>query len=179
MRLSSVKYYAHCVAYDIWRTRTSKTHFSLSITVPLWIMHMDMWSPGHVSDDQGQKWYLMSSICDISQFVISSPTTDITSVHLCQLFMSDVILVLEMCLVAVIDDGSLFKNVFMNMCTSLDITYWYLSRGNHKGNLVEHYHWFLNMTQAIVGNNRGTHKFYLQNAKMSQYAWNSAPIDDM
>ena len=50
--------------------------------------------------------------------------------------------------------------------------------GYHRGLSVERYHRFLNKTQAIVGNNRGTHKVFIQNAKTSQYAWNSAPIDN-
>ena len=64
------------------------------------------------------------------------------------------------------------------MCTKLGITYWYLSRGNHRGSSVKRYHRFINKAQEIAGNNRGTHKVYLQNAKTSQYAWNSAPIDN-
>ena len=36
----------------------------------------------------------------------------------------------------------------------------------------------MNKTQAIAGSDRGTHAVYIQNAKTSQYAWNSAPIDN-
>ena len=43
---------------------------------------------------------------------------------------------------------------------------------------MERYHRFLNKTQAIAGTDRGTHSAILQNAKTSQYAWNSAPIDN-
>ena len=99
----------YCVSYDIWRTRMSKLHSSWSATVPFWIMHVDLWSPGHISDDQGQKGYLMNSMCNISQFVISSPTAGIISVHLGQLFMSDVILAFEMRSVVLIDDSSSVK----------------------------------------------------------------------
>ena len=35
----------------------------------------------------------------------------------------------------------------------------------------------LNKTQSIAGQDRGTHEIFLQNAKTSQYACNSAPID--
>ena len=53
-----------------------------------------------------------------------------------------------------------------------------MSRGNHKGNSVEHYNRFLNKTQTFNGNDRGTNTCYIENAKTSQYAWNSTPIDD-
>ena len=60
----------------------------------------------------------------------------------------------------------------------LKLTFWPLSRGNHKGNLAEHYHRFLNKTQDFHGQDRGTNEVFHQNVRISQYAWNSAPIDD-
>ena len=118
-----VKRCAHCVSYDVWRTRMSELHFSWPIAVPFWMMHMDLWVPGHQEDTDRNKEYLMNSMCDISQFVISSPTTDITAAHLTQLFVADVVLSFGMCSVVVIDDGSSFKNVFKLMCDALGITY--------------------------------------------------------
>jgi hypothetical protein len=120
----------------------------------------------------------MNTMCDMSQFVVSSITFDITALQLSQLFMSDVVLTFGMCAVLVVDEGSSFKSVFQEMCSILKITCWPLARGNHKGLGVEKYHRFLNKTQAIAGNDRGTHETFVQNAKTSQYAWNSAPIDD-
>ena len=120
----------------------------------------------------------MNSMCDISQFVVSSPTTGITAARLAQLLMKDVVLSFGMCSVIVIDYGSSFMQAFKLMCEALAITYWCLSRGNHRGKLVERYHCFLNKTQAIAGNDRGTHKVYIQNGKTSQYTWNSAPFDN-
>ena len=119
----------------------------------------------------------MNSMCDISQFVISSPMTNINAAHLANFFMADVVLSFGMCSVVVIDDGSSFKQFFKLMCDALAITYWCLSLGNHCRNSVERYHQFLKKTHAIAGNDRVTHKVYIQNAKTSQYTWNSAPID--
>ena len=64
------------------------------------------------------------------------------------------------------------------MCIALKMVFWPLAQGNHKAMRVECYHRFLNKTQTIVGQDRGTHETFIQNAKTSQYAWNSAPIDD-
>ena len=72
-------------------------------------MHVDLWSPGLHEDTDGNKGYLMKSMCDITQFLVSSPTTDIADAHLAQLFMADVVLSLGICSVVVIDDGSSFK----------------------------------------------------------------------
>ena len=62
------------------------------------------------------------------------------------------------------------------MCKALKINLWPLTQGNHKGLSDEKYHQFLNKTQTIVGQERGTHLSIFQNVKTSQYAWNSAPV---
>jgi len=56
------------------------------------------------------------------------------------------------------------------MRKALEIHYWCLSRGNHKGTFVERYNRFLNKTQVIASNDRGTHSVYIKNVKTSQYA---------
>ena len=173
-----VKSCPHCVAHNVWRSRKSELYFSWPITTPFWIMHVDLWSPGHISNNQGQKGYLLNSMCDLTQFVISTPTFNITAGHLAMIFMEQVVLSFGMCAVVVVDDGSSFKSTFEEMCRLLKITFWALSRGNHKGLSVERYHRYLNKTQTIVGNDRGTHQTFLQNCKITQYGWNSAPIDD-
>ena len=104
-----VKRFAHCISHDIWSTRMSELYLSWPITVPFWIMHADLWAPGQHEDDDGNEGYLMNSMCDISQFVISSPTTNITAAHLAKLFMVEFVLSFDMCSVMVIDNGSSFK----------------------------------------------------------------------
>ena len=58
----------------------------------------------------------MNSMCNITQFLISSPTVDISAAHLAQLFMVDVVLTFRIYSVVVVDDGSSFKGVFTDMC---------------------------------------------------------------
>ena len=145
--------------------------------MPFWIIHVDLWLPGLTENSNGNKLYLMNCMCDLTQFFISSVTASIDAGTLAEIFMADVVLSFGMYFVVVIDYGSTFKSVFISMCKSLSIHYWCLSRGNHRGNSVKHYHRFLNQTEAIAGNDRGTHLVIIQNAKISQYAWNSAPID--
>ena len=80
--------------------------------------------------------------------------------------------------VVVVDADSKFLHSFKEMCKRLNISLWPLSRGNHKGMSVERYHRFLNKTQTINGEDRGSHHTFIEYSKTSQYAWNSAPIDD-
>ena len=170
--------YSHCVSYNVRRTRASELHFSWPVTVPFWIIHVDLWSPGLTEDSSGQKIYLLNCMCDLTRCIVSSITTSTDSSTFAQIFMSEVVLSFGMCSMVVIDDGSTFKSVFILMCTELKTNFWCLSRGNHRGNSVERYHRFRNKTQAIAGTDRGTHFVILQTAKTSQYAWNNAPIDN-
>lgn len=43
---------------------------------------------------------------------------------------------------------------------------------------MEQYHKCLNQSETIAGNDKGAHSVIVQNSKISQYAWNSVPIDD-
>ena len=92
--------------------------------------------------------------------------------------MEQVVLSFGMVAVVVVDADSKFLHFFKDMCKRLNINVWPLSRGNHKGRSVERYHRFLNKTQTINGEDRGSHHTFIENSKTSQYAWNSAPIDD-
>ena len=83
-----------------------------------------------------------------------------------------------MCAVVIVDYGGNFKGIFKEMCEHLNLTYWCISRGSYKGNSAKKYHCFLNKNQTITDTDRGSHDKFIQNAKTSEYAWNSAPIYD-
>ena len=76
--------------------------------------------------------------------------------------------------VIVVDADSKFRSVFEEMCSSMKITFWPLARGNLKGLAVKKYGQFLNKNS----DHRRSNLTILQNAKTSQYVWNSAPIDN-
>ena len=80
--------------------------------------------------------------------------------------------------VLVVDTESRFRGALEEMCKCLQIKFWTLARGNNKVNSVEKYQRFLNKTQTIVVQDRGSHDVFIQNTKTSQYARNSNPIDD-
>ena len=90
--------------------------------------------------------------------------------------MEDIALLFGITAVVVVDADSNFRIISEEMCTALNIHFWPLARGNHKGLLVERQYHYLNKTQTIAGQDHVKHLSILQNAKFSQFAWNSAPI---
>ena len=79
---------AECVAAQAWKNRRSELYFSWPVTIPFWIMHVDLWSPG-TTTVQGKKGYLLNCVCDLTQFVVSSVTVDITAHHLAKVFIEN------------------------------------------------------------------------------------------
>ncbi len=175
---SWVKGCPQCIESNVWRNRRQELYFSWPVTSPFYIMHVDLWQPGKLTDQNQKSIYLFNCMCDLTQFVISSVIKNPNSVELARIFMDEVLLTFGMCSVIVVDADSKFRSAFEDTCKKLRIMFWPLARGNHKGLSVERYHRFLNKTQTIVGHERGSHLTILQNAKLSQYAWNSAPIDN-
>ena len=81
--------------------------------------------------------------------------------------MEQVILNFGMVAVVVVDNDNRFRITFEDMCKILKLTFWPLSRGNHKGNSVERYHRFLDKPQTISGQDRESNAVYHQNIKTS------------
>ena len=102
-------------------------------------MNIDIWSPGHLVD----KYYsritiqLMNSICELTQFLIFSAVRNIDAEVLAKAFMEDIALLFGITAVVVVDADSKFRSISEEMCTALNIHFWPLARGNHKGLLVE------------------------------------------
>ena len=113
--------------------------FSWPISSPFAIRHVDLWSPGYMTD-QNSYIALMNTMCDMTQFVVVVPVPDETSTTLASYFMQHVLLKFEMCYLVVIDDGNPFKGAFVAMCQALNLNYNVLAKRNHKGLSVEHFH---------------------------------------
>ena len=92
--------------------------------------------------------------------------------------MEEVVLSFVMVAVVVVYTDRWLRGAFEAMCKCLQIIFLTLACGNHKVNSVEIYHWLLNKTQTIAGQERGSHDVLIQNTKTYQYALNSSPIDD-
>lgn len=104
-----------------------KNHFLWSVTVPFLVMYVTLWSPGTTDDDADEnKINLLSFMCDLSQFIVSSNTTSTEDHILDHIFMPDVIMTFGMNSVVVIDDGSPFKGIFVTVCGILKLNYAYL-----------------------------------------------------
>ena len=148
---------AHCTTYNVWINLKIKLYSSYPITISVCIMHIGLWCHGKILYTIGNKLHLMNVMCNLMHSVVSTPTYNITADNLENLFMIEVFLNFGTCAVIVIDDGSTFKATFHKMCRAPKITYWCISRGNHKVNSVENFHQFLNKTQTITGSDRVTH----------------------
>ena len=81
---------AHCTAYNAWINRKSELYFSWTITTPIRIMHINLWCPGQILYSTGNKGYLINVMCNLTKFVISTPTYNITAENLANLFIEEI-----------------------------------------------------------------------------------------
>ena len=87
-----IKKCAHCVAYNVWRNRRQELHFSWPVTIPYYIMHLDIWSPGNVLHSHKYWSPLLNCMCDLPQLIVSCMITDTKSEALSKTFMEEVVL---------------------------------------------------------------------------------------
>ena len=109
-------------------------------------------------------------MCDLTEFFVSTITTETHAKNIAKLFMENIVLSFDMVVLLAVDTNIRFKSVFKDMCASLGTIYWPLVCENHKGTSVEKYHRFLNKTQTTAIQDIGINDIFLQNAKTSQYA---------
>ena len=132
-----VKGCTHCLSYNVCRNRKQELHFSWTVTISFYIVHVQLWSPGTAISNNSSGRHLLNAMCDLTQFVVSNITTEAHVEHLENLFMDNVTLSLSMVTILAVDVNSRFNSFFKYMCAALGIIYWYLACGNHKGVVVE------------------------------------------
>ena len=120
---------------------------------------------------------LMNTICDMSQCLVVVLVPNESSVTLSSFFMQHVFMKIGICHLVVLDDGIPCKGSFITMCNALSLNYDVLTKRNHKGLSVEHFHRFLNKSVTIAVEDRGTNDIFVPACIAAGYAWNSALID--
>ena len=122
----------------------TRTFFFWPVTIPLYIIHTNLWDPGTSLSNNSEGSHLMDSMCDLTQFFVSNITMETHAEHLTKRFMENVVLSFGMVTILFFDADSWFKKVLKDMCSSLGIIYWPLAHGNHKDTSIEKYHLFFN-----------------------------------
>ena len=77
----------------------------------------------------------------------------------------------------VCDDGNDFRGTFEKMCRALNIKFHVVAKRNHKAVGVERFHKFLNHSEKISTEERGTSEAFVEVAMATAYAWNASPIE--
>ena len=96
--------------------------FYWPISFPFAILHVDLWSLGHMADRNGSI-ALMNAMCDMTQFVVVVPGPDETSATLTSHSMQHVLMKFGMCHLVVLDDGTPFEGAFIAMYQTLHLNY--------------------------------------------------------
>jgi hypothetical protein len=168
---------AHCIAANSHIRKNSELLFSWPVSCPFYILHIDLWQPGSTTNELNDSSYILAGMCDLTGFVITTDTSEITSHNLSILFMKHFLLKIGLCGLVVVDAASSFLSVFESMCSILGIKFHAAARGNHKAVSVERFFRFLNKLLTIHSNDRATNQVFIETSECAAYAWNSSAID--
>ena len=82
--------------------------------------------------DYTDRNYLMNTMYDMTQFVVSIATEFITASHLAWLFVEGILLKFGLCDLIVVDADNKFKGTFVSMANALKIRVHVAAARNHK-----------------------------------------------
>ena len=74
-----VKDCARCIAYNVWRNRRQELHFSWPVTIPFYIIHLDIWLPENMLNEHEDGGHILNCMCDLTQFIVSCILIDTRS----------------------------------------------------------------------------------------------------
>jgi len=137
---------------------------------------VDIWKPGDSKNADGFKM-LFNAMCDMTQFIVSTPVKTTESTFLARTFMEHVLLKFGLYVMVVCDAGSEFRGHFQSMCEILKLRFHPVAKRNHKAVGVERFHKFLNHAQKIGAEERGTPGAFVEIGMTTAYAWNASCID--
>jgi hypothetical protein len=167
----------HCALANSRKRNKSEIMFGWPLDSPFCTLHVDLFSMGEV-EGNGVQEHVMNTMCDMTQFVITTPVPDTAAHVLAPIFMQEVLLKVGFCVMVVVDDGSTFKGIFVEMCKIIKLRCHVVARNNHQALCVELFQVFLNKTLRIATNDRDSIKgVYIPASALAAFAWNSAPID--
>jgi hypothetical protein len=104
----------HCALASSRKQVKSELMFGWPLDSPFFTLHVDLWSTGDANGD-GSQSHLLNSMCDMTQFVVSTPSPVILASALPIVFMQEVLLKIGFCVMVVVDDGRNFKGLFREM----------------------------------------------------------------
>jgi hypothetical protein len=168
-----IKECPHCALTNSHLQTASELMYSWPLGSPFAILHVDLWKPGDTIDSDDHI-SLMHCMGNMTQFVNMVPTTDIHAHTLAKILMREVPLKIGFCAMIVVDDGSIFKELFVKVCAHLHP----IAKSNAQALSFECYHCYLNKAISIATNDCATNKdFVLAAAAAACYVWNSSTID--
>jgi len=165
-----------CIRSRARRKESTGLVHSWPITSPFAIISVDIWKPGETKNADGYKM-LLNAMCDMTQFIVSTPIKTTESTFLARTFMEHVLLKFGLCVMVVCDAGSEFRGHFQSMCEVLKLRFHPVAKRNHKAVGVERFHKFLNHAQKIGTEERGTSGAFVEIGMTTAYAWNASCID--
>mmetsp|Transcript_14417 Transcript_14417/g.22007 ORF Transcript_14417/g.22007 Transcript_14417/m.22007 type:complete len:216 (-) Transcript_14417:1119-1766(-) len=168
---------AHCKVANITSHEASQALTHFEITSPFNILAMDVWSPGREATIKMNNTHVLCALDFMTAFAMGTFLNNTTAKEITVAAFTMFFSQTGLPRMIVIDAGSEFAGVLIQMCSTLGLKYYTVSKGNHKAVIVERFNRYLNKTQRIHAANCETFFEWKLGTAFAFYGWNSAPVD--
>jgi hypothetical protein len=141
---------------------------------------MDVWYPGTTktnTDTTKNQKAALTCLCNLTGVASLAFASQVDSDMMARLAFSHSFTPNGLPKLVIIDGGSEFKGVLIEMCDQLSISYYVAPPEAHNSILCERFHRYLNKVQRIGAADAKSYEKWAMNCLFAAYAWNGSPVD--
>jgi hypothetical protein len=174
----AVLHCAHCRIANSTSHQDQQILGALSTDEPFDILCMDVWHPGktHQKTDTFQR-AVLTCLCNLTGFVSLAFLTRIDSELVTHIAFSHFFCPNGLPKMVILDGGSEFKGMLVEVCEALGVQYHVVAPENHNAILCKRFHRYMNKVQRLGAADMQSFEQWKINALFAGYAWNASPID--
>jgi hypothetical protein len=169
---------AHCNLANAASHESQLLLNTLACDEPFDVIHLDIWSPGDISDKDGNI-KVLTFLEAMAGFAMAAFLQGEINAHkVANAVVSTLFITVGLPRLIVVDADSIsFAGVFVQLFQLLQVPVYTVSRENHKAILNERFHRYFNKVQRINSADMNELLKWKQGVCFSLYGWNAAPID--
>jgi hypothetical protein len=175
----------HCRVANATSHEAQQILGALTVDEPFDVITIDVWYPGKTDnkppptrgrEDRFQK-AILTCLCTMTGFASLAFLSAVNSEATARMSFSHFFIPNGLPKLVLIDDGSEFKGVMVQMCETLGIQYYVAAPEEHNAIFSERFHRYLNKVERLGVVDHQSYEKWKMNAIFASYAWNASPID--
>ena len=171
----------HCNVANITSHEAQQKLKTVVSDCPFDVWAFDVWKPGDIPSRGKNKLppakAVLTGVEVMAGFAGAAELFSLDSHEVARALVTRFFTVYGMPKLIIIDAGSEFAGMMIDVCAVLMVEFHAVSRGNHKAVLSERFHRYLNKVQKIHAADCETIDDWLLGIGFALYGWNASPVD--